>query len=106
MAEAIARGLGHEASSAGTHPESNVSLNALKALEKRGFSTEGLSPKQVNSIDWQSFEMVISMGCGVDCPAIRIDQDWGIEDPFGQTLEVFEKCATIIEDKIRGLESL
>jgi protein-tyrosine-phosphatase len=50
--------------------------------------------------------MVISMGCGVSCPSIRIDQDWGIEDPYGQTLEVFEKCAVIIEENIRGLESL
>jgi len=106
MAEAIARDLGHEATSAGTNPETKVSVNALKALENRGFSTEGLRPKLVDGIDWQSFEMVISMGCGVSCPSIRIDQDWGIEDPYGQTLEVFEKCAVIIEENIRGLESL
>jgi arsenate reductase len=49
--------------------------------------------------------MVISMGCGVSCPLIRIDQDWNLEDPVGQSLEVFEACAETIENHIKNLES-
>ena len=97
MAEGIARNLGHDAMSAGTHPASEVSPNALRTLESRGIGIEGLYPKPVDGIDWQSFDMVISMGCGVSCPLIRIDQDWNLEDPVGQSIDVFEKCA----DKIR-----
>ena len=33
--------------------------------------------------------MIISMGCGVSCPNIPIDEDWELEDPVGQNLEVF-----------------
>ena len=104
MAEGIARSLGHDAASAGTHPASAVSPNALKVLESKGISTDGLHPKLVDDIDWQSYDMVISMGCGVSCPMIRIDQDWNLEDPVGQSLEVFKTCASTIEENIRNLE--
>ena len=104
MAEGIARSLGHDAASAGTHPASSVSLNALKVLESKGISTQGLHPKLVDDIDWQSYDMVISMGCGVSCPLIRIDLDWNLEDPVGQSLEVFEDCAETIEAHIKTLE--
>ena len=104
MAEGIARSLGHDAASAGTHPASQVSANALKVLDSKGISTEGLYPKLVDDIDWQSYDMVISMGCGVSCPMIRIDADWELEDPVGQSLEVFEACAETIEANIKSLE--
>ena len=103
MAESIARSLGHEAASAGTHPETNVSSNAIKVLESKGMSTEELYPKLVDDVDWKSFDMVISMGCGVSCPAIRIDQDWGLDDPYGQPLDAFEDCANTIEEHIKSL---
>jgi len=103
MAEGIARSLGHDTASAGTHPASEVSPNAIKVLESKGISTKGLHPKLIDDIDWQSFDMVISMGCGVSCPMIRIDQDWGLDDPVGQPMEVFETCADIIEERIKSL---
>ena len=103
MAEAIATSLGFKAASAGTHPADCVSENALKVLEKKEISTEGLYPKSIDNIDWESFDMVISMGCGVNCPLIRIDQDWELEDPVGQPLEIFEECAKKIEVNIKKL---
>tara|TARA_B110000495_G_C22690127_1_gene406859 strand:+ start:299 stop:616 length:318 start_codon:yes stop_codon:yes gene_type:complete len=105
MAEGFAKSLGHQAASAGTHPGSSVSTNALKVLESKGISTEGFYPKLIDDIDWQSYDMVISMGCGVHCPMIRIDQDWGLDDPVGRPLEIFEKCAATIEQNIRNLDS-
>ena len=44
------------------------------------------------------------MGCGVQCPAIKLDDDWELEDPVGQSLEIFEKTAKEIERKIMLLE--
>jgi len=104
MAEGIARSLGHDAASAGTHPAEQVSPNALKILKSKGISTEGLYPKLVDNIDWQSYDMVISMGCGVSCPMIRIDEDWNLEDPVGESLKVFKACAETIEANIRSLQ--
>ncbi len=103
MAEGIARHLGHEAASAGTHPASQVSANALKVLESKGISTEGLEPKSVDLFNASDYDMVISMGCGVSCPTMRIDEDWGLDDPVGQSLPVFEATAAEIERRLSEL---
>lgn len=104
MAEGIARSLGHDAASAGTHPASEVSANALKILESKGINTDGLYPKLVDDIDWQSYDRVISMGCGVSCPAIKIDEDWELEDPVGKSYVEFQKCADLIEGYIKNIQ--
>ena len=43
------------------------------------------------------------MGCGVSCPAIRIDADWELEDPYGGPLQQFKDTAAIIEQNIKLL---
>lgn len=91
MAEAIARHMGHVACSAGTHPAETVSKNALKVLESRGISTEGLVPKNVEKFSHEDFDWVVSMGCGVNCPMMEIDEDWGLDDPVGQSLKFSKK---------------
>ena len=104
MAEAIARHLGHDSASAGTHPGSVISPNAITALSELGIDSSGLMPKSIDTIDWQSFDKVISMGCGVSCPTVRIDADWGLDDPYGGSLDVFKQTATTIAKNIELLE--
>lgn len=89
MAESIARYHGHEACSGGTEPGDRVSENAIKALLEEGYSSEGLIPKSVDIVYPGDYDKIISMGCGVSCPNIPIDEDWQLEDPVGQNLEVF-----------------
>ena len=104
MAEGIARHLGHEAESAGTHPATQVSTHALTVLASKGIDTSTLKPKSVDLFSADDFDMVISMGCGVSCPVMRIDQDWELEDPVGQSLSVFEETAKEIERRLKLLE--
>ena len=104
MAEGIARYLGHEAASAGTHPARQVSAHALTILAAKGIDTSTLNPKSVDLFNAEDFDMVISMGCGVSCPAMRIDQDWELDDPVGQSLSVFEETAKEIEKRLKLLE--
>ena len=105
MAEGLARSMGHIADSAGTHPDSpTIANNAQKYLESRGISTEGMIPKSVDNFSAGDYDMVISMGCGVNCPSLRIDEDWGIEDPFGQEYEVYKATAEEIEHRLKLLE--
>ena len=104
MAEGIARHLGHDAASAGTHPAGQVSAHALTILAAKGIDTSTLKPKSVDLFHANDFDMVISMGCGVSCPAMRIDQDWELEDPVGQSLSVFERTAKEIEKRLKSLE--
>lgn len=103
MAEGLAKALGFEASSAGTHPASSIAKHAATLLESRGISTAGMVPKSIDEMDPSSFDMVISMGCGVHCPAIKIDQDWELEDPVGQAYEVYETTAAEIERRLSSL---
>ena len=104
MAEGIARHLGHEAASAGTHPARQVSAHALTILAAKGIDTSTLNPKSVDLFNAEDFDMVISMGCGVSCPAMKIDQDWELDDPVGQSLSVFEQTAKEIEKRLKLLE--
>jgi protein-tyrosine-phosphatase len=57
-------------------------------------------PKSIDGMTPSSFDMVISMGCGVHCPAINIDQDWELEDPVGQAYEKYETTAAEIERRL------
>ena len=80
IAEAIAKDLGYNAVSAGTKPALNVHKNALLALFYKGINTKGLYPKPLKDVDTKD-RIVVSMGCGVECPDIKIDYDFGLEDP-------------------------
>ena len=77
MAEAIARSQGHDATSAGTHPGEEVNANAMRVLTEEGIDCSGLYPKSLDDIDTTGHDKIISMGCGVQCPNIPIDNDWG-----------------------------
>ena len=104
MAEGIARSMGHMADSAGTHPAVKVATNALKVLNSKGISTKGMKQKNVDSFSDEDYDLVISMGCGVNCPLIRIDDDWGLEDPVGGNLSKYEATAKEIERRLKLLE--
>ena len=103
MAEGLARAMGHVADSAGTHPANSIAQNAVKVLEQRGISTEGMRPKLVDDFSANDYDMVISMGCGVQCPAMRIDQDWGLEDPVGGPLSLYQSTADEIQRRLNLL---
>ena len=104
MAEGIARLHGHEAYSAGTDPAEKISQHALTILNKMGHDYSTMKPKNLALFNPDDFDMVISMGCGVQCPNIRLDDDWELEDPVGQSFEVFENIAKEIEHRIMLLE--
>ncbi|MBA41281.1 MAG: low molecular weight phosphatase family protein [Euryarchaeota archaeon] len=100
MAEGIARSLGHEAASAGTHPASVVSPNAVLVCAEIGIDISNQQPKSVDNFSADDWDAVISMGCGVSCPAMKIDEDWELDDPVGQSIEVFRETRDAIRDRI------
>ena len=103
MAEGLARAMGLEAASAGTHPAQAVAEHAITLLESRGISTEGMHPQSIDEFDSNEFDMIVSMGCGVHCPALKIDEDWGLEDPVGKPYEAYEKTAEEIQRRLEQL---
>ena len=44
----------------------------------------------------RDYDAIISMGCGVSCPSLPIDEDWGLEDPYGGEREDYRKTRDAI----------
>lgn len=105
MAEALARHMGHEAASAGTHRGDTVASNSLAVLQEIGVSTEGLSPKSVDDVETEGWDMIISMGCGVHCPMLPIAEDWGLDDPVGGPIDVYRSTRDTIVNNLERLSA-
>ena len=55
--------------------------------------------------DLPPVDVVITMGCNVQCPALpcRRREDWGLDDPTGKSDEAFLAAIRAIEEKILRL---
>ena len=107
IAEGFARNLGEdvfEVYSAGTNPASNVSSNAITVMKDLGIDISNQHPKGISDIP-SELDIIITMGCDVDCSITpgKPSEDWGLDDPCGQQVEVFRKIRDIIEFKVREL---
>lgn len=87
--------------SAGTEVGEKVNPLAAQAMAEIGISLEGQTPKQLTQDMADAADRIITMGCGVDatsCPArIHLSEDWGLDDPAGQSIEKVR----VIRDQIR-----
>ena len=104
IAEALAKHKGHEAQSAGTSPGSAVASEAIEVIEERGIDIGSQYPKSVDDIDTRGFDRIISMGCGVECSRLPMDDDWGIEDPYGGDVAFYRETRDKIERLLDLLE--
>lgn len=106
MAEGWARHLGLNAASAGTTPGTAVATNAVQVMAEKGIDISNHTPKSLDSIDHASYDLIFSMGCGVSCPAVPLNGDWELEDPYGQPVDVYRQTRDEIERRIRELADL
>lgn len=109
MAEAISKELasdGFEAYSAGTEIKNEINPDAVRVIRKLyGVDmTTTQRPKLLSELP--PVTVVITMGCGVECPYLpcRHREDWGLEDPTGQSDHVFELTAKTIKEKVLDLK--
>lgn len=107
MAEAWARHLGAdvlEAYSAGTETYPEVKPLAVQVMEEAGVSMAGHKPKLLTDIP-EELDILITMGCNVICPFIPNghQEDWGLEDPSGGTVENFRETRDLIRVKVEDL---
>lgn len=108
IAEALGKALAgdrYDFYSAGTETKPQINQDAVRLMkdlygidmEKDQFS------KTIQEIP--DCDYVISMGCNVSCRYIGrdFDENWGLEDPTGQTDDVFREVIEQIETRIRHL---
>jgi arsenate reductase len=75
--------------SAGTHPGERVHPEVVEAMREVGVELAGQKPQRLDSSLLQDATMLITMGCGDECPVVigAERDDWPLEDPKGKPLE-------------------
>ena len=110
IAEALGRHLApdvFESYSAGTERRNRINPDAVRLMKELyhiDMEAEGQHSKLLSELP--PVDVVVTMGCNVQCPNLpcRWREDWGLEDPTGQTDEVFLDTIRKIEEKILELK--
>ena len=108
MAEAFAAIIGKdkvEAYSAGSRPSGKISEKAIRSMREVGYDLTAHASKSVDSFVNLSFDVVVTMGCGDDCPNIVAGrrEDWDIPDPRNLDETEFNKVRELILIRVGGL---
>jgi arsenate reductase (thioredoxin) len=79
----------HEARSAGTAPGKRVHPEVVEVMRELGIDLEGRIPRKLMHEDAEWADVVVTMGCGDDCPYLPGKRyvDWDLSDPKGQPLD-------------------
>ena len=87
MAQAFLERAGFEARSAGTRPAAEVHANVVEAMLEVGVDLSGREPHKLAQDDVEWADLVVTMGCGDECPVIlgKEYRDWPLEDPQGKS---------------------
>lgn len=108
MAEAFARAHGPPGSvsfSAGSRPSGAVNPTAIRLMAEVGYDLGTHRSKGVEEVPAGAFDVVVSMGCGDDCPSVpaRRREEWEIPDPKEMPLAGFREVRDRIEREVLGL---
>lgn len=109
MAEALGKKLAgdvFESYSGGTEVKDRINPDAVRMMKQlHGIDMEETQYSKLVSQLPQP-DVVIYMGCNVNCPAFTAPytENWGLEDPTGQSDEVFEETIQTIYNKILALK--
>ena len=95
----------HEADSAGTTPGERVHPEVIKAMDELGIDVSGRVPQPLTDELAQWADVVVTMGCGDECPYIPGKRyiDWDLPDPKGRPLEEVRATRDEIERRVRRL---
>jgi len=79
----------HEARSAGTTPGDRVHPEVIEAMRELGIDLSRRVPRKLSNSDAEWANVVVTMGCGDECPYIpgKLYLDWELEDPKSRPLE-------------------
>ena len=108
MAEALlerAAGGKHEARSAGSRPAGEVHPEVVEAMRELGVDLSGRRPRALERSDAEWADVVVTMGCGDECPVVPGKRyvDWELEDPGGRPLEDVRRIREEIAARVDAL---
>ena len=93
--------------SAGTAPADSINPAVVEAMREVGIDLHaaGAHPKRLDEAAVRASDVVITMGCGDECPWFpgTTYLDWALEDPAGKGVEAVRPIRDEIDRRVRAL---
>jgi len=93
--------------SAGTAPADTINPVVVDAMAEIGIDLDatGAAPKKLTDAAVEASDVVITMGCGDECPFYPGKRylDWAVDDPAGKDLAEVRKIRDDIDGRVRSL---
>ncbi|MEJ7633772.1 arsenate reductase ArsC [Aeromicrobium sp.] len=91
--------------SAGSKPGSQINPTAVEAMREVGIDISGEQPKKLTDDAVLASDVVITMGCGDECPYFpgKRYEDWVLDDPAGQGLDAVRPIRDEIKSRVEAL---
>ena len=108
MAAAFARQIGGDdviIHSAGSAPGEHLNPAVVTAMREVGLDISNEAPKKLTDEMARSADVIVTMGCGDECPFYpgkRYD-DWELPDPAGQDLDTVRAIRDDVRERVRAL---
>ena len=95
----------HAALSAGTTPGDRVHPEVVAAMRELGIEPSDRKPQLLTRELAQRADIVVTMGCGDQCPYIPGKRyvDWDLPDPKGRSIEEIRAIRDDIAKRVRAL---
>jgi protein-tyrosine-phosphatase len=95
----------HSAQSAGTRPAERVHPEVVEAMAELGIDLSGRRPRPLTRQVAEQADVVVTMGCGDECPYIpgRRYVDWDLPDPKGRPVEEVRATREQIAQRVEAL---
>jgi arsenate reductase (thioredoxin) len=91
--------------SAGSAPGDRINPVAVEAMREEGIDLASARPKQLTPSAVRLADVVVTMGCGDECPFFpgKRYEDWELDDPAGQGIEVVRPIRDEIRARVEAL---
>jgi len=91
--------------SAGTHPAAAVHPEVVTAMGELGINLSAAKPEYLSTDLTKDAHIVVTMGCGEDCPLIPgVERDeWPLDDPKGAPVETVRRIRDEIKKRVAEL---
>lgn len=91
--------------SGGSEPAEAVNPAAVAAMAEVGIDIGAARPRRWSDADVRAADVVVTMGCGDECPYVPGTRylDWELDDPAGLPVEGVRPVRDEIERRVRAL---